>query len=215
MSKRWMGLVLIAASVAFSVAIYSKLPEQVATHYGVNGAADGWSSRSFAAFGLPLLMFFLFSLLQALPKILPRRENVERFQDTYWTITTIVIAFLSMTHVMTLGIALGWRVNVETFMLVGIGALFVLLGNLMPRVKSNWLLGIRTPWTLDSETVWRETHRIGGRTMVAGGIVTMIAAFLPQAIKPWVAFGALLFGALVPAVYSYVLWRREKRTPAI
>jgi uncharacterized membrane protein len=215
MSKRWLGLVFIAASVAFSVAVYAKLPDQVATHFGPTGEPDGFSSRSFAAFGLPLLSFFLFSLLSALPKIMPRRANYERFSDTYWTIIAVIMAFMSMTHVVILGISLGWPIDVATFMLLGVGALFVIMGNLMPRVKSNWMLGIRTPWTLESETVWRETHRVGGRTMVVAGIVTMAAAFLPDAIRPWIAFGALMFGALIPAVYSYILWRREKQAAAI
>ena len=210
-----MGLVFVAASVAFSLAVYSRLPDQVATHFNTSGAPDGWSSRSFAAFGMPLLMFFMMGLLNALPRVLPRRENFERFSETYWTIITIVMAFISAMHVVVLGVALGWPVDVTTFVLLGVGAIFIVLGNLMPRVKSNWVLGIRTPWTLDSETVWRETHRVGGRTMVLGGIVTMIAAFLPQTIKPWVALGALMLGSFVPAVYSYIVWRREKRATAI
>ena len=215
MSKRWLGLVFILASVVFSLAVYGKLPDRVATHFGATGEADGWSSRSFAAFGLPLLSFFIYSLLSALPQIMPRRENYERFSETYWTIITVIIAFMAVTHVVILGIALGWPIDVPTFVLLGVGAMFVIMGNLMPRVKSNWMLGIRTPWTLDSENVWRETHRLGGRTMVVAGIITMVAAFLPDAIRPWVAFGALLFGAMIPAVYSYILWRREKQAAAV
>jgi uncharacterized membrane protein len=215
MSKRLLGLGFIVASVLFSLAVYAKLPDQVATHFGPTGEPDGWSSRSFAAFGLPLLSFFMFSLLSALPKIMPRRENYERFSGTYWTIITVIIGFMSATHVVILGISLGWPIDVLTFMLLGIGALFVIMGNLMPRVKSNWMLGIRTPWTLESENVWRETHRVGGRTMVVAGIITMVAAFLPDTIRPWIAFAALLFGAMIPAVYSYILWRREKQAAAI
>jgi uncharacterized membrane protein len=215
MSKRLLGLGFIVASVLFSLAVYAKLPDQVATHFGPTGKPDGWSSRSFAAFGLPLLSFFMFSLLSALPKVMPRRENYERFSGTYWTIITVIIGFMSATHVVILGISLGWPIDVLTFMLLGIGAMFVIMGNLMPRVKSNWMLGIRTPWTLESENVWRETHRIGGRTMVVAGIITMVAAFLPDTIRPWIAFGALLFGAMIPAVYSYILWRREKQAAAI
>lgn len=214
MTNRWMGLLFVAASFVFSLVVYGSLPEQVATHFGVTGEPDGWSSRSFAAFGLPLLAFFMYSLLSALPKIMPRQENHARFSETYWAVITMVMAFMSAMHVIILGKALGWPLDVPTFALLGIGAMFVILGNLMPRVKSNWLLGIRTPWTLESESVWRDTHRLGGRTMVIGGIVTMIAAFLPQTIQPWVAMGALLLGAFVPAVYSYVLWKREKQATA-
>lgn len=215
MKNRWLGLVFIAASFAFSLVVYGRLPEQVATHFGVTGEPDGWSSRSFAAFGLPLLTFFMYSLLSALPKIMPRRDNYEKFSETYWTVITLVIAFMCALHVVILGKALGWLLNVPAFVLLGVGAMFVVLGNLMPRVKSNWLLGIRTPWTLESESVWRETHRVGGRTMVIAGVVTMIAAFLPPTIQPWVALVALLLGAFLPVVYSYIVWRRENQATAV
>lgn len=214
MNKRWMGVLFIAAAALFSAVVYSRLPEQVATHFGPTGEPDGWSSRSFAAFGLPLLMLFIMSLLYALPRVMPRQENFAHFKDTYWTVVTVVIGFMCAMHVVILGVALGWPVDVTTFVLLAVGGMFVIMGNLMPRVKSNWVLGIRTPWTLDSETVWRETHRVGGRTMVVAGIITMIAAFLPQQVKPWVALAALMAGAFIPMAYSYVLWRREKRATA-
>jgi len=213
MSKRWLGLVFVAASLAFSLAVYNQLPERVATHFGVNGQADGWSSRGVAAFGLPLAALGMFGLFHLLPRILPRRQNFLLFEDTYWAITTLVLAFFFAMHVVMLGMALGWPVDMPTFVVLGIGSMFVILGNLMPRVKPNWLLGIRTPWTLESESVWRETHRVGGRTMVLGGLITMLGVFFPTEVQPWIAMGGLGIGAFIPLVYSYILWRREQRKP--
>jgi uncharacterized membrane protein len=213
MNRRWLGPAFIAAALLFSLAVYGRLPERIATHFGPNGEPDGWSSRGVAAFGVPAFAIFLLALFHMLPRMLPRRANIEQFADTYWAIVTIVIAFMVAMHVMILGIALGWPVHVPTAVLLGIGGMFVILGTFMPHVKSNWLLGIRTPWTLESETVWRETHRLAGRTMMAGGIITMIGAFLPAALQPWVGMGGLLLGAFTPVIYSYILWRREARAP--
>lgn len=212
MNKRWLGIIFIAAATIFSALVYSRLPEMVATHYDARMQPDGWSSRATAAFLLPLFALVMLGVFHVLPRIMPRRANFERFDDTYWTIVTLVIAFMCAMHVVVLGKALGWPVDMPAFIFLGIGSLFVILGNLMPRVKQNWILGIRTPWTLDSETVWRETHRIGGRTMVAGGIVTMSATFFPAEIQPWIAMAGLAVGAFIPLVYSFVLWRREQRT---
>ncbi|HEX6559998.1 MAG TPA: SdpI family protein, partial [Longimicrobiales bacterium] len=139
------------------------------------------------------------------------RENFLRFEDTYWFVLQLLVAFISVMNVVGLGHALGWPVNVPTAVLLGIGAMFMILGNVLPRTRSNWFMGIRTPWTLDSESVWRETHRLGGRTFVLGGFVTMIAAFLPEPIQPIVAIVALCIAGFIPVIYSYLLWRREQQ----
>lgn len=212
MNKRWVGILFIGAAIIFSAVVYSRLPQQVATHYDGRMQPDGWSGRATAALLMPLFALAMLGLFHVLPRIMPRRANFERFEDTYWTVAALVIAFMCAMHVVVLGKALGWPVDMPTFVFLGIGSLFVILGNLMPRVKQNWILGIRTPWTLDSEAVWRETHRVGGRTMVAGGIVTMSATFFPAQIQPWIAMAGLGVGAFIPLVYSFVLWRREQRT---
>lgn len=211
MNKRWLGLIFIVAALVFSLAVYNQLPERVATHFGVNGEPDGWSSRGVAAFGMPLVGLLMFTLFHVLPRVLPRRRNFELFEDTYWAITTLVLAFVVAMHVVVLGMALGWPVDMPTFVVLGVGSMFVILGNLMPRVKPNWLLGIRTPWTLESEQVWRATHRLGGRTMVIGGLITMAGVFFPTEVQPWIAMAGLGVGAFIPLVYSYILWRREQR----
>ncbi|MBV9107877.1 MAG: SdpI family protein, partial [Gemmatimonadetes bacterium] len=98
--------------------------------------------------------------------------------------------------------------------LAGMGLLLMVIGNYLPRIRSNWWMGIRTPWTLESERVWRDTHRVGGRTFVAGGLLCAIAAFLPEPFSTFVPSAALALGALIPVVYSYVAYRRETREHA-
>jgi uncharacterized membrane protein len=211
MSKRWLGIVFVVAAMLFSAVVYAQLPEKVATHFDLHGQPDGWSGKGLAAFGIPCFMLAMFGVFNALPKLLPRKRNLDRFEDTYWLITTLVLAYMAIFHVVVVGKALGWPIDIPTAVLLSIGSMFVILGNLLPRVKSNWIMGIRTPWTLESESVWRETHRLGGKTMMLGGLITMVAAFLPARIQPIVGIAALAIGAFVPVVYSYILWRREKQ----
>ena len=209
MSKRWIGLIFIVASLVFSAAVYPQLPERIATHFNVRGVADGWSGRFWGAFAMPCVALLMLAVFNVVPRILPRAQNFARFEDTYWLVANLIIAFLCAMNFVTVGSALGWPVSVPTFVLLSIGALFMILGNFMPRIRSNWMMGIRTPWTLDNETVWRETHRLGGRTFMVGGIATMIAAFLPPRIQPIVAITALVIAGFIPVIYSYVVWRRQ------
>ena len=210
MSKRWLGTIFILATLIFSAVVFNRLPAQVATHFNTRGVPDGWSSRTAAAFMLPLIAVGTLFILTTLPRVLPRFDNFKEFEDTYWLLCNLVIGLLCALHVVILGRSLGWPVSIQTSVLLGIGIMFTVIGTLLPRTRSNWLMGIRTPWTLESDYVWRETHRLGGRTFVLGGIATIIAAFLPARIQPWVAMAALGVAGFIPVVYSFVVWRREK-----
>lgn len=212
MSKRWIGLVFIIATLVFGAVVFNRLPPQVATHFNARGEPDGWSTPTFAVLGMAAIPLGLLLLFNGLPRVMPRRDNFARFEDTYWLMVNLVIAFLCAMNVVLLGNALGWGISIPTTVLLGMGGLFIVLGNVLPRTRSNWFMGIRTPWTLDSEKVWRETHRLGGRTFMAGGLVTIVAAFMPAQAQPWIAMGALIVAGFIPVVYSYIAWRREKQT---
>ncbi|MGH7565276.1 MAG: SdpI family protein, partial [Gemmatimonadota bacterium] len=121
----------------------------------------------------------------------------------------VIALVMAVLHVLTLGLALGWPIDTDRAVTVTMGLLFVGLGNYLPRLRSNWWMGIRTPWTLDSEAVWRETHRVGGWTFVAAGLVLILAGlFVPAGPRAWVSGIALATGVAIPLVYSYVVYRR-------
>ena len=157
MRKQIPGLLVLAAATAFSLWAYPRLPAEVATHFDINGVADDWSSRLFAAAMVPVVLGLMLVVITVLPKIDPRRANYSLFNPTYWTIMTTVMVLLLGIHVLMLGSALGWKVNMSRWGFIGIGAMLIVLGNLMTRVRPNWFMGIRTPWTLSSDTVWRKT----------------------------------------------------------
>ena len=211
MTRKWLGPALIVISTIVVLLIYGRLPEQVPTHWGFSGEIDDWGPRFPYAFFGPLIGAALWILLPVLRRIDPRRRNYERFDETFWLLLNVLTIGMLYLHGLTLAVALGYSLNVSRAMLFGIGLLFVALGNYLPRLRSNWWMGIRTPWTLDSEEVWRRTHRLGGRTFVVGGLLCMVAAFLPWGLAPWVSLGALTFASLTPLVYSYVIWRRERQ----
>ena len=210
MRSRWFGLVIAALAIALSIWAYPSLPPTVATHWNLRGEPDGFSSRLMAVLIGPLVILFLALLFNVLPKFDPRRENYAKFLNTYWLFANAVIVFMLIIHVVVLATGLGYSVRIDRLMPLFIGLLFVVIGNYLTRVEPNWFVGIRTPWTLSSDTVWRKTHRAGGWLLVLGGLIVATGAFLPRSALLPVLIGALVVAAVIPVVLSYVLWKREQ-----
>jgi immunity protein, SdpI family len=211
--RRWLPVSIIAGAWIFSLAVYSRLPDEIPVHWGMSGEPNRYGSRIEGAFLLPALMLAFYALMQWYPSRDPRAANIAKFRAAYDTVVTATIAFLTGVHVLALASALGWEVDMTTVVFVGLGVLFILLGNLLPRVRSNFIFGIRTPWTLSSESVWTRAHRVGGYAMVVAGILTVVGAFFARPIGITVALASGLLSALIPIVYSYVLWSRDRGGP--
>ena len=210
MTRRWLGLVLLVLMLIVAMWAYPRLPERIPTHWNLQGEVDGWSAR-WMVFFPPAMGLLMLVLMPVLRRIDPRRANYDRFEPTFWLVINVIIAFMFVPHLMTIGAALGWPLPATDRVLVAaVGVLFILLGNYMPRVKSNWWMGIRTPWTLSSESVWRSTHRLGGRMFVTGGVVMILSLALTPEARVAALITAVVLSALVPAVWSYMAWRREQ-----
>jgi uncharacterized membrane protein len=212
--RKWLPIVLVAAAVVFSLAAYSRLPESMPVHWGLSGEPDRYGSRLEGAFVVPAIMVALLVFLLWLPSRDPRVANIAKFRDTYDVMVAAVFGFMGVVHVVVLGSALGWPIDITTVVIAGVGILFMILGNLMPRARSNFIFGIRTPWTLSSDTVWTRSHRVGGYTMVAAGLLTAVSAFIDSPWRFVIVFASLTVAAIVPIVYSYILWSRERGGPA-
>lgn len=211
MNRRWLGPLLIVLSAAALLLVYNRLPEQVPTHWSLSGEVDDWGPRfPFAFFG-PLIAAALWILLPLLRKIDPRRKNYDRFDETFWLLLNAITIGMLYLHGVSMVQALGYAVDMPRSLFFGLGGLFAMLGNYLPRLRSNWWMGIRTPWTLDSDEVWRRTHRLGGRLFLIAGLLCLAIALLPIRVAPWLCMGAIAIGSLTPVAYSYVIWRREKR----
>jgi uncharacterized membrane protein len=205
------AVLITLATLAFSWWAWPQLPGQVATHWGVDGQPNGWSSPAFAAFLMPGVMALMTLLFSALPNIDPLRKNYEFHGSVYFLLVNVVIGFVGVVQVLILGSALGWPFDMRSMLPVLLGALFVFMGNLLPRIRPNWFMGIRTPWTLSSERVWRRTHRVGGYAFTIAGLVFIATAFLPLGGKRTTVMLAVIFPMVLwPVLYSYLAWRREK-----
>ena len=210
MTRRWLGPMLLVLMLVVAILAYPRLPERIPTHWNLQGEVDGWSAR-WMVFFPPAMGLLMLVLMPVLRRIDPRRANYDRFEPTFWLVINLIIAFMFVPHLMTIGAALGWPLPATDRVLVGaVGVLFILLGNYMPRVKSNWWMGIRTPWTLSSESVWRSTHRLGGRMFVVGGAVMILSLALTPEARVAALITGVVLSALVPAVWSYMAWRREQ-----
>ena len=208
--KKWYPVLLAVIGVIASIAVYDRLPDSVAVHWDLDGNPNGWMPRPIGAFFLPVFLLVLGGILRFVPRIDPRAANYQRFEDTYETIVLSVLLLLLATHGITLAIALGHRVPVGRFVPALAGLLFIVIGNVMPRTRSNWWFGVRTPWTLSSDRVWARTHRLAGYSMIAAGVVMILGGLLlPPSLGAPVAIAAIAAAVVGPAVYSYLTWRRE------
>lgn len=202
------ALVLLMGAV--TAALYGALPATVAIHWDIEGHVNGYGPRSFllAHVGVMAAVVLLWAVL---PAISPRRFTVDQFATTYWHIGLIVVGMLAFIQVMLLWGALAVDAPMDRFLACGIAVFIGLLGNLMGKVRRNFWIGIRTPWTLASERVWYATHRFAARSMVASALLALLCLLTPLPVG--LCMGLPILGVLLPAVYSLVLYKRIEGEP--
>lgn len=208
--RKWYPVAVVLAAIAASAVVFSQLPEQVPLHWDAAGKVDRYGSRLEGTLLLPIVIIFIALLIPALPRIDPRKANYEKFRPTYHLVMNAALTLMLAVHFVALGSALGYDMPVERLMPIGVGILFIILGNSLPRARPNWMFGIRTPWTLSNDRVWERTHRVGGYLMFAAGLVILISAFLPTGgLSLGLLIGSVVVASLGSVVYSYVAWRQE------
>jgi uncharacterized membrane protein len=207
-SRKYYRVALLATALVAIVDVlaYSHLPETIATHWNLHNVANGWGPKWVLFLGGPGLMVFLMLLMRALPWLSPKNFAVDSFRVTYLQIMVIVVCLAGYLQLVMLWVGLGHTMNVGRAIVGGVCLLFALLGNLMGKVRRNFYVGIRTPWTLANERVWNATHRFGARTMVAGGLAGLILTTV--GFYGWPVLAVLLLGALAPVVYSLVVYKQ-------
>jgi uncharacterized membrane protein len=208
--RKWVPLLIVAVAVIASLVVFQRLPSTVPTHWSASGVPDGFSSRAWGAFVSPVMLLGLMGVMWLLPRIDPRAENYAKFAGTYDGLFISIMLVVLVMHFVVLASALGYPVAIQRWLPFTMGAFFIVLGNLLPRVRPNWFFGIRTPWTLSSDRVWEKTHRLGGYLFVILGIIILLAGGIASRMM-MPAFGALIgITALTLVVYSYVEWKRER-----
>jgi uncharacterized membrane protein len=200
------SLVLIFIAFAAAAALYSRLPEAMPTHWDASGIADGFTPKPWGPFVLPLAMLGTFALLSVLPLISPRGYDIARFRGVFDVVSLSLVGFLFLVHVLALMQGLGFEVPMRSSIGAGAGLLIVVVGNFMGKMRRNFFIGIRTPWTLASEEVWLRTHRLGGKTFVMGGALMAAEALFGAGSAA--VLTTLGIAAGIPVVYSFVIYRR-------
>ncbi|MFN8373296.1 MAG: DUF1648 domain-containing protein [Anaerolineae bacterium] len=209
MNSKWFAPVVIVAMLIFSAAVYNALPAQVPIHWNASGVADRYGDRLFGVLAMPVIALVCAVLIPTMRRLDPLRASYTSFEGTYRFLINLLVVFLGFVHVMSLGIALGWSINMSQVIGVALGLMFALLGNVLGRVRPNWFMGIRTPWTMSDPEVWRLTHRVGGRMMVVMGLVVMVVSLVLTGELAVIAMMITIFGTTgAILVYSYIAWRR-------
>lgn len=161
---------------------------------------------------IPVIQSLTLLLFGTLKYIEPRYTNLEKSSKALNAIVLVIAAFLSLLQVMMVAQALGYHLARLNIIFAGIGLMFMVMGNYFGKLRSSFFIGIRTPWTLSSETVWTKTHRLGGKLFILAGGILLLASLLQQEIQ---LATTMLFvvvpAALIPTAYSWFVWRTEQR----
>lgn len=199
--------IVILLPILAGLLLWDRLPDTMATHWGADGQVDGWGSKAFAVFGMPviLLVGHWFCLWITTKDPGQKKQTRKAFGMIFWMMPIVSVVCSLILY----GTAQGKEFNIASVMFAMLGLMFMGIGNYLPKVKQNYTLGIKVVWALHNEENWNATHRFGGRVWVAGGAVIAILAFLPEMIAVAVLFPLILALALVPTVYSYLYYKKQ------
>ena len=204
---KWKSFLITGAvcllPMLFGVALWDRLPDSMAIHFDINNNADNFASKGFAVFGLPLLIFALEWICMLATKLDPKYRNIDdsvMMKIVLWMMPCLSIMMSTITYTY----ALGKEIKVGFIVLLFMGALFVVMGNYLPKCKQSYTMGIKLPWTLNSEENWNRTHRLGGKVWVAAGMIMMLTSFFES---PFIMLAVVLVAVITPTVYSYKLYK--------
>ncbi|CJF67743.1 hemolysis inducing protein [Streptococcus pneumoniae] len=202
-----LGITLLTL-VAWVIAL-PHLPATMPIHWGANGEADGFATKINAMILTVGIMVLIYFIIAFVPRIDPRKENYKYFSKTYNIVLNAVLLLFFFVNMSTILQGLGYNVPMSYIAPIMAGLVFIIIGNYLQRVRSNYFMGIRTPWTLSNETVWKKTHRLSGKIFFIGGLLILISAFLPDGYKSVIMWGSIVLCVAVPYLYSYLAYKKE------
>ena len=205
-------LIMIAAATLAGLLLWNRLPDQMASHWNLSDQVDGYMPKFWGVVMLPLITLGMFLLFLVIPSVDPLKANIAQFREVFNLFVVFIVGFMSYLY----GLTLAWNLGYTGFrmsgaMLPAIGLLFIFIGFMMRQAKRNFFIGIRTPWTLSSDRVWNETHRLGALLFMIAGALAFIGGFFGGTTAFWLMFAPIIGTTLFLLVYSYVLCQRETR----
>lgn len=200
---------IILLSFVLGAYLFPQMPEKMASHWNIKNQVDGYMSKLWGLFLMPLISVGMFLLFFLIPRIDPLKNNIEKFRKYFDNFIILIIIFLFYIHLLTIFWNMGLRFNMGQLMMPAMAMLFYFCGALIEKTKRNWFIGIKTPWTLSSDRVWDKTHQLGGKLFKAVGIITFFGVIFPN-----YAFFLIIFPVIIVTIYtiiySYLEYRKEK-----
>jgi len=200
-------IILIIISFLVAIYFYPLFPDQIATHWGANNQVNGYSSKAFGLFFMPVLSVFLFFLFISLPKIDPYKKNLDQFKNYFQNFINLIFVFFFYIYSITIVWNLGINFNMVQILSPAFAALFYYAGVLMSHAKQNWFVGIRTPWTMSNEKVWDKTHKIGGKLFKLTGLISLLSLIFPN-LSVFFILVPILFTTVFVFIYSYIEFKK-------
>jgi immunity protein, SdpI family len=202
------GAVLLAV-LAGTLVAYPQLPAILPMHWDAHGQVNGWGPKWWLFLTGPGSIALIVLTFSALPWLSPKKFEVDSFRATYLYLMMTLVALLAYVHLLVLAADLGVALDMTRAIAGGICLLIALMGNVLGKVRRNFFIGVRTPWTIASEQVWNATHRFAAKTFVAGGVFGLLAVLLRAPF--WVPMATILIAALSPVIYSLVFYKQLER----
>ncbi len=207
----WFSIALIVLAFVAGFYFYQAFPDQVPTHWNFKGEVDGYSKPLVAAFLMPLIALVAYLIFLFIPYLDPKKDQYAKFRKAYHAFKDLLVVFLFIIFIMTGLNGIGYTVNIGFWVPILIGLLFIAIGFLLNKIKMNWFMGIRTPWTLSSEEVWKKTHKLSSKILMIAGIMLAATAFVTTTWKIVLFILAIASIALAMPIYSFILYSKEKK----
>lgn len=205
--KEVLPIFLMVLTFIFSVYAYPSLPNYIPIHWNALGEVDGYGGRDFAVLFFPVLIIGIYALMLFIPLFDPLKKNYPSFSLPYFWLRTLITVVLLLFYFYTLLAGLGYNIKINYFILPVFSAMFIIIGFLLPKIKKNYFVGIKTPWTIHSEENWDKTHEFSGKLFIIAGLVSLLGIFI-------IKYAFLIFivssltAVLASTVYSYILFRK-------
>jgi uncharacterized membrane protein len=202
-------LVMILGMLSVAAALWPIAPDRIPVHWNVAGEVDRYGGKFEGLLLLPLIAAVLYPLMLLLPRIDPGRANYATFAKVYMLIRVSITAVLAVVYAGILLVAFRYNVDMGLLVSLAVGLLFCVLGNVTGKIRPNWFVGVRTPWTLSSRDSWNKTHRLAGRLFVVIGYAVTAYGFFQNVWMLAVVVGMSVAMLLWVVIYSYVIWRND------
>ena len=203
--------ILLTLSMFFvGIFFYNNLPNIIPIHWNINGQIDRYSPKNIAIFIFPIITLIMVIILRLSQYIDPKKARYETFKKEWEIMQTVITAFMVYIYFIIIYLSLNQSQKIEPLLFIGMGALFIIIGNYLGKIRQNYMIGFKLPWTIANEDVWNKTNRLGGYMFVIFGIIFLLEAYFLWN-SAYVIFLFMLLVIFVPIIYSYLLYKKIKK----